>query len=112
MKRLFPTCDKISIDYAVMEKSSDIYTIPADFGWSDLGTWGSLRQNTTCDDFGNALVGSNVRQYDCEGCVVHVGNLHQVVIEGLKDYIVAEKNGRLLICRLSEEQRIKEFSKQ
>lgn len=112
LKRLFPTCEKISIDYAVMEKSPDIYTIPADFGWSDLGTWGSLRQNSTRDKNGNALVGTNVRQYDCEGCVVHVSDMKQVVIEGLKDYIVAEKNGRLLICRLSEEQRIKEFSKE
>ena len=111
LKQLFPTCEKISIDYAVMEKSPDIYTIPADFGWSDLGTWGSLRQNSSRDDAGNALVGANVRQYDCEGCVVHVSDLQKVVIEGLKDYIVAEKGGRLLICRLSEEQRIKEFSK-
>lgn len=106
---LFPTCDKISIDYAVMEKSDAIYTLPGSFGWSDLGTWGSLRQNSAKDADGNAIIGASVDQHDCEGCVVHVSDLKHVVIEGLHDYIVAEKDGRLLICRLSSEQRIKEF---
>lgn len=109
--RLFPECERISIDYAVMEKSPDIYTIPADFGWSDLGSWGSLRLNSSRDDEGNAATGGDVSLYDCEGCVVRVGSLKKVVLEGLKDYIVAEKDGSLLVCRLSEEQRIKEFSK-
>ena len=108
---LFPTCEKISIDYAVMEKASDIYTIPAEFGWSDLGTWGSIRSNIEKDSDGNATVGSNVHLYDCKGTVVHVSNLCNVVIDGLEDYIVAEKDGRLLICPLSQEQRIKDFEK-
>lgn len=110
LKRLFPTCEKISIDYAVMEKSDKIFTIPADFGWSDLGSWGSLRQNSEKDARGNAVIGKNIRLYDCDGCVVHVSNLDRVVLQGLSDCIVAEKDGRLLVCRLSEEQRIKEFS--
>ena len=111
IETLFPTCEKISIDYAVMEKSPDIYTIPGNFGWSDLGTWGSLRQNSAKDADGNAIVGPSVEQHECSGCVVHVSDLKHVVIEGLHDYIVAEKDGRLLICRLSSEQRIKEFQK-
>ena len=110
LEELFPTCDKISIDYAVMEHSPAIHTIPGNFGWSDLGTWGSLRQNSTKDDAGNAIIGPSVDQHGCEGCVVHVSDLKHVVLEGLKDYIVAEKDGRLLICRLSSEQRIKEWS--
>lgn len=108
---LFPTCEKISIDYAVMEKSPDIYTIPGNFGWSDLGTWGSLRQNSVKDASGNAIVGVSVQQHECSGCVVHVSDMKHVVIEGLHDYIVAEKDGKLLICRLSSEQRIKDFQK-
>lgn len=108
---LFPNCEKISIDYAVMEKSADIYTIQGDFGWSDLGTWGSLRQNSSKDSSGNAIVGPSVEQHDCSGCVVHVSDMRHVVLEGLHDYIVAEKDGRLLICRLSSEQRIKDFQK-
>lgn len=111
VKALFPTCDKISIDYAVMEKADSIYTIPADFGWSDLGTWGSLRTNIRKDEYGNATVGENIHLYDCQGTVVHTSGLRHVVIEGLEDYIVAEKDGRLLICPLSQEQRIKEFEK-
>ena len=107
---LFPTCEKISIDYAVMEHSESIYTIPGSFGWSDLGTWGSLRQNSAKDSDGNAIIGASVDQHDCEGCVVHVSDLKHVVLEGLKDYIVAEKDGRLLVCRLSSEQRIKDWS--
>lgn len=109
LKRLFPTCDKISIDYAVMEKADNIHVIAADLGWSDLGTWGSLLQNASHDQLGNAVIGANTDLHDCEGCVVHVSNMKKVIVEGLKDYIVAVKDGRLLVCRLSEEQHIKEF---
>ena len=108
---IFPTCEKISIDYAVMEKADYIYTFPADFGWSDVGTWGSLWTLLGHDDNGNAVVGENVHLYGCEGCIVHAPNAESVVLEGLKDCIVVERNGRLLICRLSEEQRIKDFQK-
>ena len=110
-EKLFPTCEKISIDYAVMEKSSSIYTIPGSFGWSDVGTWGSVLQNSAKDAAGNSVVGEDVDLYDCEGCVVHVGDLKKVVLEGLKDFIVAEKNGKLLVCRLSSEQKIRDFKK-
>ena len=110
LKRLFPTCEKISIDYAVMEKAEDIFVLPAEFGWSDLGSWGSLHTLLPQDENGNASVGTNVKLFDCRNCVVHVADERKVVLEGLDGYIVAEKNGQLLICRLSEEQRIKEFS--
>ena len=108
---IFPTCEKISIDYAVMEKADYIYTFPADFGWSDVGTWGSLWTLLGHDDNGNAVVGENVHLYGCEGCIVHAPDAASVVLEGLKDCIVVERGGRLLICRLSEEQRIKDFEK-
>ena len=110
LKRLFPTCEKISIDYAVMEKAEDIFVLPAEFGWSDLGSWGSLRTLLPQDEAGNAAVGGRVDMYNCRNCVVHAAEQRQVVLEGLEGYIVAEKDGRLLVCRLSEEQRIKEFS--
>ena len=110
LKRLFPTCEKISIDYAVMEKADDIFVLPAEFGWSDLGSWGSLHTLLPQDENGNASVGADVKLFDCRDCVVHVADERKVVLEGLDGYIVAEKNGQLLICRLSEEQRIKEFS--
>lgn len=108
---VFPTCEKISIDYAVMEKSDCIYTLPADFGWSDVGTWGSLWTLLDHDDNGNAVVGDNVHLYDCYGCIVHAPNAASIVLEGLKYCVVVEREGRLLVCRLSEEQRIKDFDK-
>ena len=108
---IFPTCEKISIDYAVMEKSDCIYTIPGDFGWSDVGTWGSLWTLLNHDENGNAVVGENVHLNDCRGCIVHAPGAQSVVLQGLEDSIVVEREGRLLICRLSEEQRIKDFAK-
>ena len=108
---IFPTCEKISIDYAVMEKADYIYTFPEDFGWSDVGTWGSLWTLLPHDENGNAVVGQNVRLYGCKGCIVHAPDAASVVLEGVEDSIVVERDGRILICRLSEEQRIKDFEK-
>ena len=99
------------IDYAVMEKSKDIYTLPAEFGWSDLGSWGSLRTLLPQDEDGNAKVGKDIRLYECRNCVVHAADEGKVVVQGLDGYIVAEKNEQLLVCSLKEEQRIKEFGK-
>lgn len=110
--RLFPTCQKISIDYAVMEKADCIYTIPADFGWSDLGTWGSLRTLLPQDEAGNSSVGTDVRMIDSKGCIVHAPDAKRVVIQGLEDCIVAEHNGFLLICRLDHEQNITTYGKE
>lgn len=108
---VFPTCEKISIDYAVMEKADCIYTFPSDFGWSDVGTWGSLWTLLPHDENGNAVVGNNVHLYNCKGCIVHAPQAESVVLEGMEDCIVVEREGRVLICRLSEEQRIKDFEK-
>lgn len=108
--RIFPTCEKISIDYAVMEKADCIYTIPADFGWSDLGNWASLYGLLQKDEAGNAAIGK-VSLYECRDCVVQTAEAKSVVLQGLDGYIVAEKNGRILVCKRSEEQRIKDFEK-
>lgn len=110
IRERFPQCENISIDYAILEKADEIYCFPASFGWSDLGTWGSLRENTMQDAGGNAVIGSNVKLYETKNCVVHVAQERRVVVQGLDGYIVAEKDNTLLICKLSEEQRIKEFS--
>ena len=94
-----------------MEKADYIYTIPGDFGWSDVGTWGSLWTLLPHDENGNAVVGENVHLYECKGCIVHAPNAESVVLEGMEDSIVVERDGRSLVCRLSEEQRIKDFTK-
>lgn len=106
----YPDCDNISIDYAVMEKAEEIFVCPADFGWSDLGTWGALRLQSQRDMYGNALIGDNIKVYESHNCMVHVTQGRKTVIQGLDGYIVAEHDGKLLICKLSEEQRIKQFS--
>ncbi|MBR4897990.1 MAG: mannose-1-phosphate guanylyltransferase [Prevotella sp.] len=106
----FPQCENISVDYAIMEKADEIFVCPADFGWSDLGTWGSLQQQTARDLYGNAVIGNNVSLFDTRGCIIHTTQEKKVVIQGLDGYIVAEQNDTLLICKLSEEQRIKQFS--
>lgn len=108
--RYFPDCRNISVDYAIMEHASGIYVFPADFGWSDLGTWGSLHEQLPQDTAGNAAVGGQVRLIESKGCVVHVSGDKKVVIQGLENYIIAEQDGVILICRKGDEQRIKEFS--
>ena len=108
---IFPTCEKISIDYAVMEKADYIFTIPGDFGWSDVGTWGSLWTLLPHDADGNAVVGEHVHLNDCKGCIVHSPGDESVVLQGLEDCIVVHRGGRMLVCKLSEEQRIKDFVK-
>lgn len=109
VNELFPQCPKISIDYAVMEKTDIAYVMPAKYGWSDLGTWGSLHALTKHDGNNNAVIGNNIKLIESTGCMVRMPENKPVVIQGLKDCIVAEHNNTLLICQLSEEQRIKEW---
>ena len=106
----YPECESISVDYAIMERASEIFVCPADFGWSDLGTWGSLMVQTPKDLYGNCKIGPNISLFDTHNCIVHTTGERKVVIQGLDGYIVAEKDGTLLICKLSEEQKIKQFS--
>ena len=112
LKEIFPNCEKISIDFAVMEPAAadgKVYTHPADFGWSDLGNWASLHDKLTKDAAGNGAVG-NIKLFECSNCVVHAEDAKKVVLQGLDGYIVSEKNGQILVCKRSEEQRIREFS--
>lgn len=108
--REFPECESISVDYAILEKAEEIFVYPATFPWSDLGTWTSLRENSKDRDaYGNVTIGSDIRMFDSYNCVVHAAGEKKVVVQGLDGYVVAEHDGELLICRLSEEQRIKLF---
>ncbi len=107
--QLYPKCKSISIDYAIMEKADSVFVICADFGWSDLGTWGSLYTHLVKDDTNNALVGKNAFMFNSSNCIVNIPPNKLAVIEGLDDYIVVESEGILLICRKTDEQRIKDF---
>jgi len=122
VNELFPQCNKISIDYAVMErlagkdielngKVAGVFVLPSDFGWSDLGTWGSLYAQTNKDTNGNAIIGvENVSIIESTDCIVRTSGNIKMVLQGLDGYIVADDNGTLLICKKNQEQRIKEFS--
>ncbi len=109
INKVYPDCDNISIDYAVMENAEEIFVFPADFGWSDLGTWGSLLLQSQRDMYGNGLIGKNIHTFECRNCIVHTVQEKKVILQGLDGYIVAEHDDTLLICKLSEEQRIKQF---
>lgn len=105
----FPKCTNISVDYAIMEKAEEIFVYPASFPWSDLGTWSSLRDLSQRDQYNNACIGDNISLFDTYNSIVRTCGMHKVVIQGLDGYVVAEQDGELLICKLSEEQRIKLF---
>ncbi len=106
----YPECENISVDYAIMEKAEEIFVCPASFGWSDLGSWSSLYMHTHHDLYGNSLIGPDINVYDTHNCMIHTTQEKKVVVQGLDDYIVAEKDNLLLICKISEEQRIRQFS--
>jgi mannose-1-phosphate guanylyltransferase len=92
-----------------MEKANNVYVIPADFGWSDLGTWNSAWDNMEKDYFGNAVVGKQVMVVDANNCVVHVPDNKLVLLQGLRDYIIVDTPDALLICKKEKEQQIKEY---
>jgi mannose-1-phosphate guanylyltransferase len=102
-------CKSISIDYGIMEKASNVYVLAVDFGWSDLGTWGSLYENRSRDENGNAIVGKNVMLYESRNNIVNMPQDKLVVLEGLEDYIVVESENVLLVCKKSDEQQIRQF---
>jgi mannose-1-phosphate guanylyltransferase len=109
VNRAYSTCKNISIDYSVMEKADNVYVRSSIFGWSDLGTWGSLYTHIPKDERKNALVGKNIITYDCSNCIVQVPKEKLIVLQGLEDYIVVESEGILMICKKQDEQQIRNF---
>ncbi|QNE40549.1 mannose-1-phosphate guanylyltransferase [Hymenobacter sp. NBH84] len=104
----YSRCRNISIDYGVMEKADNVYVLPADFGWSDLGTWDSLHRIGKRDECNNVIDGDVILYDTCE-CVIKTPSDRLVVVQGLDGYIVAEYDNVLLICKRTEEQRVKDF---
>ena len=109
IQEMFPTCPNISLDYGIMEKASDVRVIYADFGWSDLGTWGSLYDLGTKDEHRNVSLHGNTMFYESNGNVVTLPDGNLAVIEGLQDMIVAQNDNVLLICRKQNEQSIRQI---
>lgn len=109
VEKTYAACKNISIDYGVMEKADNVYALISDFGWSDLGTWGSLYDQVNKDTEGNAVLGKSVYLYDVKDSLINAPHGKLVVIQGLENCIVVDSGDVLLICKTEEEQRIKNF---
>ncbi len=109
IQKTYSVCKNISIDYGIMEKSTNVFVISADIGWSDLGTWGSIYTHLPLDENNNAIVGNGVMMYDSANNIVNVPKDKLVVLQGLDDYIVVESDNILLVCKKQDEQKIKQF---
>ncbi len=109
VRSVYQVCRNISIDYGVMEKAGNVKVYAADFGWSDLGTWGSLFHLREKDEDNNAIIGKKVKTYNTHNCIVNMPKNKVVVIQGLDDYIVVENDNVLLICKKEDEQQIRQY---
>jgi len=110
ISKVYSLCTNISIDYGVIEKAKNVYTIPSSFGWSDVGTWGSLYEVFKKDYLGNAVKGDKVRIYDASNNMIVVPKQKLVVVQGVEDLCIIDTDNVLLICQKSQEQEIKEIT--
>ena len=110
IEEIFPKCPNISIDYGIMEKADNVFVLPSSFGWSDLGTWGSLYELSEKDEKGNVSLHSETHYYEAEGNIVVLEPGKVAIVQGVNDMIIVEEKGALLVCKKAEEQRIKEFT--
>ena len=104
---VYSECKNISIDYGVMEKADNVFVISADFGWSDLGTWGSLYENMNKTEEKNVIKGKNVVTYNTENCIINVPDEKLLVINGVSDLIIVESENTILICKKEDEQQLR-----
>ncbi|MCD8399593.1 mannose-1-phosphate guanylyltransferase [Tenacibaculum finnmarkense] len=110
IKKNYEKCENISIDYGIMEPSNNVHTLPVNFGWNDLGTWGSLYNKLAKDSQQNAVVGANALFKDASGNMIRTQSGKKIVIQGLSDFIIVEKDDLILICPKKDEQDIKQIS--
>ena len=106
---VFTRCRAISIDYGVMERADNVYVHSGDFGWSDIGTWGSLYQHSRKDKYANAKPAEGCYTYDTRNTIISLPQNKVAIINGLRDYIVVDTEDVLMICPRSEEQNIKKY---
>ena len=105
----FASCPNISIDYAIMEKAENVYVQLCDFGWADLGTWDSLHEASPKDIHKNVIINGNTLLYDCQDTIIAMPEGKLAVIQGLENYLVADTNNVLLICRKDDESTIRRY---
>ncbi|MDD3320019.1 MAG: mannose-1-phosphate guanylyltransferase [Paludibacter sp.] len=106
---MYQSCPNISIDYGIMEKASNVHVLCSDFGWTDLGTWGSLYEMSPKDEHENVTLKCKTVFYESENNIVALPNQKLAVIQDLNGYIVAESDNVLLICKLEDEQKIRQY---
>jgi mannose-1-phosphate guanylyltransferase len=109
INEIYPRCKNISVDYGIMEKAKNVFVLCSDFGWSDLGTWGSMYEHSSKDREGNHVHGDGIFAYNNKNCIINMPDGKIAVVQGLSDYIVVESDGILLICQMQEEQSIKQM---
>ena len=105
--QVYGACNKISIDYGIMEKADNVFVLCADFGWSDLGTWGSLYDHLIRDESGNGIGNGQAITFQANRNVIHIPKGKLTVVQGLDDYIIVDTDDVLLICRKQDEQEIR-----
>lgn len=109
ISKTYSNCRNISIDYGVMEKAENVFVLISDFGWSDLGTWGSLYEQLAKDESQNSVTGKNVFLYESSGTIVNAQDDMLLVLQGLEDYIVVQNSNILMVCKRRDEQKIKQY---
>lgn len=109
MEHIYMQCTNVSIDYGIMEKASNVYVIPANFGWSDLGTWESIYEYSDKDYLDNAVYGKNVIVMDASNCMIKAPDDKLVILQGMEHFIIIDTDDVLLICERNQEQQIKEY---
>ncbi|MDF7821019.1 mannose-1-phosphate guanylyltransferase [Runella sp. MFBS21] len=108
IEKAYMLCKNISIDFGIMEKAENVYVVLSDLGWSDLGTWKSLYDVSEKDNQQNVVNGKQLL-YDTSKCIIKTSGDKLVVVQGLEGYIVAEHGGVLMICKIDDEQRVRDF---
>ena len=103
----YASAENVSIDYAIMESAKNVYVLPATFDWNDLGTWGSLHEKLNKDENSNAVVNATVLLDNATGNIISTSKDKLVIIDGLQDYIIVDKDNTLLIYPKGKEQEIK-----
>lgn len=109
INEVYSFCPNISIDFGIMEKAQNVYVMGGNFGWSDVGTWGSLHEMSEKDNAENAVINDNALLYGSSGNIINISKEKLAVVQGLENYIVVESDNVLLICKKEEEQSIREF---
>lgn len=111
LKEIYPQCEKISIDYAVMEKSQNMYVVPADFGWDDIGTWKSLERYINKDVNNNILKGNNIEYLNSSNCTVY-GENKRVILIDVQDLFVIDGEDTIIVCKKDSVDKARNFRKE